>query len=569
MKWKNLLNDSKPRKVMPGENEGLDMSPFERDYYTIVTSSYFRRLQKKTQVYVLDESDFIRTRLTHSLEVSAIAEMLGKRVGEEIRKHHNEDLPENFVEKLSLVLRCAGLLHDLGNPPFGHSGEEYIRDFFQENEERLRADLTDQMWLDFINFDGNAHNFRIVTKLGQSSNPQDERYGMGLTNAVLNSIIKYPYTSLVWKERECNANGKKKRGKIGYYHSEDWIAEIVMRETGTVSKGRVMKNPVMMLMEAADDIAYATADVEDAIKKQEVTIQEIRAILPEEDAEKINDKRDEANIRELQNVLKQIRETAVIDVVKAFMDNYEDIMNGCYEGELVANGTYDLSKLKVALYGVYAERDKSAEIRYDSQKQVTEILDYLVNAVLKDGGERTFAENVLLEELRQYFDKGDREVLHMWNHEIDPRDMSEEEKEKEKKKEERYHKYMAIVDFVSGMTDSYVNIFWNKIYNEDYIKNQKLKYKQECLAALSRASNFVEANEIMGRVKSVDLWNNFEISVMLQCFLNNSQVRGAYDCIKMIKKLYKVYDSADFSILSREDEETLKEFAKSGWENIG
>lgn len=543
MKWTELLNSERPRKTSFSENDELALSPFERDYYTIINSSYFRRLQNKTQVYTLDDSDFVRTRLTHSMEVSSIAEILGKRIAARVISENREtELPEDFKENLSMVLRCAGLLHDLGNPPFGHSGEGYIRDYFQEHEEELKQNLTEQMWLDFINFEGNAHNIRIVTKLGQSSNPNDNNYGMDLTYAVINSLIKYPFNSL--KRSARNEDGSYvKRGKIGYYYSEEWIiakkGKGVMSKTGTMTEdGRCFKNPIMLLMEASDDIAYATADVEDALKKGKINRNDFVAVLPEsEQAVTIADDRD------IQILLKKIKEQSMIDVVNYFFNHYEEIMAG-QEGdfELVNGCQYNLGRLKGLLGGLFTQRDKLTEYKHSSRNHIMLIMDTLVKILLKEEKDRTLREILILNNMKQYVVKGREEVDYQsW--------LSDEEKSQEY----LYHKYLAVVDFVSGMTDSYVKLFLDQINDEKYFEAEIEKLKDELLSDILNAKDEEIPEQKLELVGKIDRWSNLEISIILHACMTNEKISASPACETVIPYLLGMYKHSEATILSDEE----------------
>ena len=175
-------------------------SEFEKDYHRIIGSASFRRLQDKTQVFPLDQSDFIRTRLTHSLEVSSFGKSLGQNIGEHILTHRPDaGFTPQMKEDICHILQCAGLIHDIGNPPFGHFGEAAIRDWFVRNLKHLEFEgqpveqiLSEQMREDFYHFEGNAQALRLVTKLHYLV----DEYGMNLTYALLNTIIKYPVPSI-------------------------------------------------------------------------------------------------------------------------------------------------------------------------------------------------------------------------------------------------------------------------------------------------------------------------------------------------------------------------------------
>lgn len=198
MEWEKLLSPVRYgcyQKTNKSKTADL-RSEFEKDYHRIIGSASFRRLQDKTQVFPLDKSDFIRTRLTHSMEVSSLAKSLAQNIGAYILQNHQED-GFDFQMKSDIcdILQCAGLIHDIGNPPFGHFGEEAIRDWFQKNLASLSVNdtpitelLTEQQMADFYHFEGNAQALRLVTRLHFLVDDN----GMNLTYALLNTIIKYP-----------------------------------------------------------------------------------------------------------------------------------------------------------------------------------------------------------------------------------------------------------------------------------------------------------------------------------------------------------------------------------------
>lgn len=238
-------------------------SEFEKDYHRIIGSASFRRLQDKTQVFPLDKSDFIRTRLTHSLEVSSFAKSLGQNIGQKILGGGMDPgFTVQMKEDICHILQCAGLIHDIGNPPFGHFGELAIREWFERNLKKLEffgkpveEILEPQMKEDFYHFEGNAQALRLVTKLHYLV---DEN-GMNLTCALLDTIVKYPVSSVAIDR----SSGNIKDAKMGYYYADQEIYEAVSRETGTLSN----RHPLTYILEAADDLAYSTADIEDAFVK--------------------------------------------------------------------------------------------------------------------------------------------------------------------------------------------------------------------------------------------------------------------------------------------------------------
>ncbi len=202
MEWTRLLSTKRQRQNRYKSQKYGDAdlrSEFEKDYHRIIGSASFRRLQDKTQVFPLDKSDFIRTRLTHSMEVSSLAKSLGQNIGESILVHKKDSsFTVQMKEDICNILQCAGLIHDIGNPPFGHYGEAAIREWFERNlplltyhGTSLEELLEPQMREDFYHFEGNAQALRLVSKLHFLV---DEN-GMNLTYALLNTIIKYPVAS--------------------------------------------------------------------------------------------------------------------------------------------------------------------------------------------------------------------------------------------------------------------------------------------------------------------------------------------------------------------------------------
>ena len=266
MNWEQLLSTKRSRgssnKNKYLKNTDL-RSEFEKDYHRIIGSASFRRLQDKTQVFPLDKSDFIRTRLTHSLEVSSFAKSLGQNIGENILLYKKDTgFTPRMKEDICSILQCAGLIHDIGNPPFGHFGELAIREWFERNLPVLKFHgkpidqmLTERMREDLYHFEGNAQALRLVSKLHFLV----DEHGMNLTYALLNTIVKYPVASDEIDPKSGNIKDKK----LGYYLADEEIFKEIQKATGTNGK----RHPLTFILEAADDIAYKTADIEDAFIK--------------------------------------------------------------------------------------------------------------------------------------------------------------------------------------------------------------------------------------------------------------------------------------------------------------
>ncbi len=283
MNWEQLLCTKRSResasKSKSGRNTDL-RSEFEKDYHRIIGSASFRRLQDKTQVFPLDKSDFIRTRLTHSLEVSSFGKSLGQNIGENILVYHKDPgFTPQMKEDICNILQCAGLIHDIGNPPFGHFGEDEIRDWFRRELPKLTYQgqpivdiLTPQMREDFYHFDGNAQALRLVSKLHFLVGEQ----GMNLTYGLLGTIIKYPVSSTEVDPK----SGDVRNRKLGYYYADREIFEDIQKETGTNG----CRHPLTFILEAADDIAYKTADIEDGFVKGFITYRDLLEELQEMEA---------------------------------------------------------------------------------------------------------------------------------------------------------------------------------------------------------------------------------------------------------------------------------------------
>lgn len=269
MPWLPLLTSSTLSKNKQRSGEPT-RSPFEQDYDRIIFSRPFRRLQDKTQVHPLPEHDFVHTRLTHSLEVSSVGRSLGKKVGEVIISRH-ADLAKSFTPSdFGAITAAAALAHDLGNPPFGHAGEDALSDFFQLDEmgQTCKDQVSPAEWEDLVRFEGNAQGFRILNK---------NQYGLRITAATLGAFTKYPCSAAL-KTRQ---PGRKSQKKFGFFVSEQEIFSSVaaLLDLTEVSKGCWNRHPLAFLVEAADDICYSIIDLEDGCSLGLVTEEEARSLF--------------------------------------------------------------------------------------------------------------------------------------------------------------------------------------------------------------------------------------------------------------------------------------------------
>ncbi len=270
MNWNKLLSNKLLGDAASSEIKLTDgRSQFQRDFDRIVFSSAFRRLQDKTQVFPLPENDFVHTRLTHSLEVSCVGRSLGTLAGEKILKR-NRDLAKKYSSvHFGEIVAAACLAHDIGNPPFGHSGEDSIAEYFRNgNGREFEGEIKDpKKWADFTKFEGNAQGFRIITKL---QNPNSGG-GLKLTCASLAAFTKYPKESALSQKQKKGGSKSKFYKKFGFFQTEKDLFAEVAEETGLIKKGLKgdycwSRHPLTFLVEAADDICYRIMDLEDGFR---------------------------------------------------------------------------------------------------------------------------------------------------------------------------------------------------------------------------------------------------------------------------------------------------------------
>ena len=482
MNWNDLLCKERIRSFQKSTTSGDFRTEFEKDYHRIIGSSSFRRLQDKTQVFPLDKSDYVRTRLTHSLEVSSFAKSLSQIVGERIIKEiKDSDFSLQNKEDISNILQCAGLLHDIGNPPFGHFGETTIRDWFKRNMEllsykgeKIRDYLDPQMLNDFYHYEGNAQAFRLVTKLHFLV---DEN-GMNLTKALLSTLIKYPVSSLEIDKRSGNIKTKK----MGYFYAEKNKFEEVQKDTKTFG----CRHPLTYLLEAADDIAYKTADIEDSVEKGNISYQQLLFELEERynayienkyahlSKEEQEEKKTLGEYQRLINILKRKYEKAIKNqyqkpdlyavqnwvvsiqgslifaATDSFINHYDEIMEGNYPhdlfygtqveklmkdmGDIAYQYTFtskQIFKLEIAASGILDFLLKSfinAIIYYDTDETLTSVEKKLVSLISKD---------------------------YMRIYKIESKDKSEKEK--------LYLRLMLVTDYITGMTDTFAKDLYQEL----------------------------------------------------------------------------------------------------------
>ena len=471
MNWEQLLSTKRSRgssnKNKYLKNTDL-RSEFEKDYHRIIGSASFRRLQDKTQVFPLDKSDFIRTRLTHSLEVSSFAKSLGQNIGENILLYKKDPgFTPRMKEDICSILQCAGLIHDIGNPPFGHFGELAIREWFERNLPALKFHgepidqiLTERMREDLYHFEGNAQALRLVSKLHFLV----DEHGMNLTYALLNTIVKYPVASDEIDPKSGNIKDKK----LGYYLADENIFREIQEATGT--NGR--RHPLTFILEAADDIAYKTADIEDAFIKGFISYQklleeltELQVMYGKSDANAFNPARllDELYLRgkdkhvedpeeyAIKNWIVRVQGFLINCATYGFTSNYNEIMAGRYKHDLFY---HTFAEKLMDMLGDLAFREVfTSDTIYRMEVAEATMIDYLmdrfVSAVIKydDKEEKMGTLDI---RMVSFISSNYKNAYH-----FQAQGKSDEER--------LYLRLLLVTDYICGMTDSYAKRLYQEL----------------------------------------------------------------------------------------------------------
>ena len=479
MNWQELLCDERIRSYKK-QSAGDLRSEYEKDYHRIIGSASFRRLQDKTQVFPLDKSDFVRTRLTHSLEVSSLSRSLAQNIGRSIvQTLRDADFTVENQTDICDILQCAGLLHDIGNPPFGHFGETSIREYFLRRLPQIKVQLagmdearplsevlTPQMQADFTHFEGNAQALRVVTKLHYLV----DEHGMNLTKALLATIIKYPVDSL-----HIEPKGEIRAHKLGYFLADKENFEEIERATGL--HGR--RHPLTYLLEAGDDIAYHTADIEDAFKKgflsYERLLEELEADAGEEDGESaaaqpsvyrqlitsLKHKYESAKRRgrerpdsyAVQNWIILVQGRLITAATEGFTRHYREIMDGTYGADLFAGtGGEHINRRLGEIACRYVFRSKPIiTIEIAAERILTDLLDRFVHAALyyDTGRKLTPVDDRLMRLVSENY----REIYRIYA-------------QGKGETERLYLRLLLVTDYICGMTDSYAQDLYRKLGGE-------------------------------------------------------------------------------------------------------
>ena len=424
MNWDQLICDTRLGLEHYRDDKAGVRSDFERDYDRLVFSSPFRRLQNKTQVFPLPGSIIVHNRLTHSLEVSCVGRSLANEVAKLLWPRYEKRPWVGKLREAGDIVAAACLAHDLGNPPFGHSGEKTIGEFFAQGKGRfLQERLTAEQWQDLVHFEGNANSFRTLVHQFKGRRPG----GFAMTYSMLASIVKYPYCS-----RYAGA-----KGKFGFFTTERHLFEKIADALGLIrlDEGRYCRHPLVYLVEAADDICYQVMDIEDGHKLKIISTDEtIDLLLSFFDEHEREHKHDVmARVADPNEKIVYLRSCVVGELVQqcatVFADREREILDGQFEGSLIghlpelpARGYSRCSALaRERLYRAgYVVDVDLAGIRI-----INELLDKLINAVLNP--QLNFSQ-LLLNKFPQQYDVAAPTL---------------------------FEKIQAVLDHISAMTDVY------------------------------------------------------------------------------------------------------------------
>ena len=438
MNWNQLISNKRLGQEDMHLQRKDDRTEFHRDYDRLIFSAPFRRLQNKTQVFPLPGSIFVHNRLTHSLEVASVGRSLGDDVASRLMKIHPE-LKDSYMGECGSIVSAACLAHDLGNPPFGHSGERAIAAFFREGDGlKYKEMMTPAQWNDIIHYEGNANAFRLLTHQFKGRRPG----GFVMTYSTLASIVKYPFTS--------DLAGKKQ--KFGFFQSErDTFRRIadelgIIQVDGNEGSVRYARYPLVYLVEAADDICYEIMDIEDAHKLKILRTDETRELLMSYfDEERQNNIRKMLeNIKDVNEQIVYLRSSAIgaleAECVKVFVENEEAILNGTFTGSLIdhtsplIHDAYKHCEAK-SYEKIYFCKDV-LDIELAGYKIISTLIDLFIKASMSP--ENAYSKLLLGRVSSQY----DMEIP------------------------EVYGRIMSVLDFISGMTDVYALDLFRKINGE-------------------------------------------------------------------------------------------------------
>jgi len=444
MQWHQLLSRARLGSQEPPRASSA-RTDFQRDFDRVVFSSAFRRMQDKTQVFPLSKVDYVRTRLTHSLEASSIGRSLGTLVGERVIARHG--LSDFEAADFGGIVAAACLAHDIGNPPFGHSGEDAIRQWAQTADYGARrvAMLKGSEREDFLSFEGNAQGFRIITRL---QNPDNEG-GLQLTCATLAAFTKYPRESWLGGSRYEGVSAKKQ----GFTAADRAAFETVAATVGLIPRGNHhamwCRHPLAFLVEAADDISYRVIDIEDGFRLGHFSYQEVLDLFWPMVSDTERQRPRLERIRDLKDRVEFLRAKVINEVIRqvveCFMDNEAEILAGRFDvpllHELALRDELD-ALIENARQRIYCAPEV-VSIQAAGFQVVSDLLERFTQVVddVAEHAERASPRSrMLIRLVPEQFVGPERVPVG-----------------------DAYQRLLLLTDFVSGMTDSYAVSLYKKV----------------------------------------------------------------------------------------------------------
>ena len=438
MNWNKLISNKRLGQEFRHSKPHDDRTEFKRDYDRLIFSAPFRRLQNKTQVFPLPGSIFVHNRLTHSLEVASVGMSLGNDVAHRIIEEKRPELKDTMFEQIGQIVSTACLAHDLGNPPFGHSGEKAIQTFFTEGPGSfLKEKVSPAFWDDITHFEGNANAFRLLTHQFKGRRPG----GFVMTYSTLASIVKYPFAS----------SAASKKGKFGFFNSEQHYYQRIADEMGIVRLSkegeplRYVRHPLVYLVEAADDICYEIMDLEDAHKLKILSYEETESLLlsffNEEEKIRIKQRIAEEGVLDPNEMVVYMRACVIgkleSECVNTFIKHEEDILNGSFSGSLIdhinelqAKAYKECAKLSVER--IYRSRPV-LDVELSGYKIMETLMEQMTEAVTHP--DRFYSQQLIDRVSSQY--------------DIKATDLET--------------RIMAMIDYIAGMTDVYALDVYQKM----------------------------------------------------------------------------------------------------------
>jgi len=437
MNWQRLISNMRLGQEGKHPERHDDRSEFKRDYDRLIFSAPFRRLQNKTQVFPLPGSVFVHNRLTHSLEVASVGMSLGNDVARALVKLHPE-LANTLFEEIGTIVSAACLAHDMGNPPFGHSGEKAIQTFFSEGAGlTLKDKLPPKFWTDLTHFEGNANAFRLLTHRFNGRRAG----GFVMTYTMLSSIVKYPF--------ESGASGKK--SKFGFFATESDTYCKIADELGVIRLSapneplRFARHPLVYLVEAADDICYEVMDIEDSHKLKILSFEETENLLlgffDEQEKQRIRNRIEEEGVTDVHEKVVYMR-ACVIGLlerkcVDAFAANEQKLLDGTLDGCLIDH----ISPLEREAYRlcekVSRQKIYNSKPVLDVELSGYNIMETLLTALVEAAAEP-----------QRYYS---RQLIQRFSSQYDINSPSLETR------------IQAVIDYISGMTDLFALDVYQKI----------------------------------------------------------------------------------------------------------